>query len=206
VFSKRFTVIAVVAMAALSVWALFFRSSAPVSARPTAGSRVIAFGDSLVAGNGTTAGGDFTSVLAQRLGVPILNAGRPGDTTATALDRIDADVLSRDPRVVIVLLGGNDLIRRAPREQTVANLRSIVERIRARGAAVILVGFSVGWFDPLTAELRRIADETSAVFVPDVLDDVIGRADRMADAIHPNNAGHKIMADRIEPVLRDLVR
>ena len=133
--SRRSTFVVVAAGAAIILWALFFRGGVPADARPTAGTAIIAFGDSLVAGNGTTAGGDFVSVLSQRLGVPIVNAGRPGDTTASALDRLSGDVLSRDPRVVIVLIGGNDLLRRVPRQETFARVRTIVERIRARGAA-----------------------------------------------------------------------
>ena len=52
---------------------------------PTAGTNLIAFGDSLVFGYGASQGNDFVSVLSSRLGVPIINAGRNGDTTQTGL-------------------------------------------------------------------------------------------------------------------------
>ena len=81
-----------------SVWA--YRSDDLRAIRPTAGVRVIAFGDSLVEGVGATAGHDVVSVLSERLGTPIINAGRRGDTTASALARLDGAVLSRNPRVV----------------------------------------------------------------------------------------------------------
>ena len=201
--SKRLLLV-LIAAALLAAW--FFRTETTRAARPTAGTNIIAFGDSLVSGRGASPGNDFSSVLSRRLGRTIVNAGRSGDTTASALSRLDADVLSRSPRVVIVVLGGNDLLRRVPREQTLANLAEIVERIRERGAAVVLVGLGVGLFsDPYSHGFQEIARRTSSAFVPDVLDGIVGDNSRMSDSIHPNDAGYQIMADRVEPVLRDLV-
>ena len=191
-------------LAAALVWLL--RPDTPRAARPTAGTTIVAFGDSLVEGHGATAGNDFVSLLSRRIGRPIINAGRGGDTTGAALRRLDTDVLARNPRVVIVLLGGNDVLRRVPRDQTFANLATILERIRARGAAVVLMGLSVGIFTDAYGEgFDDLARRNSAALVPDVLGGIIGDGSRMADAIHPNDIGYRIMADRVEPVLRELI-
>ncbi len=188
-----------------SVWS--YRSDDPRASPPTAGARIIAFGDSLVEGVGATAGHDFVSVLSKRLGIPIINAGRRGDTTASALARLDEAVLSRSPRVVIVLLGGNDFLRRVPRETTFENLGTIGRRIREQGAAVVLVGVKVGLFsDSYGSEYERLARAMSAGVVPDILDGIFGHSARMSDGVHPNDRGYEMMADRLEPVLRDLVR
>jgi lysophospholipase L1-like esterase len=179
----------------------------PRAAAPTSGERIIAFGDSLVEGRGATPGKDFVAQLARRLGTPIENAGRSGDTTASALARLDRDVLARNPRVVIVLLGGNDFLRRVPTDETFRNLSTIVDRIRRRGAAVVLVGVSVGLLaDSYGDEYERLARRASAGLVPDVLDGILGRSDRMSDAIHPNDDGYRLMAERIEPAIRELLR
>ena len=139
--------------------------------------------------------------------MPIVNAGRRGDTTADALARLDRDVLARDPRVVIVLLGGNDFLRRVPRERTFENLSRIVEPIRARGAGVILAGVSLGLLvDNYGTGYEEIAVRTSSVLVPDVLGGILGRADMTADQIHPNDRGYALVADRIEPALRAMLR
>jgi lysophospholipase L1-like esterase len=186
-------------------WVL--RPGAPRASAPTAGERIIAFGDSLVEGRGSTPGKDFVAILSRRLGKPIINAGRSGDTSRSALDRLDRDVLSRNPRIVIVLLGGNDFLRRLPTDETFRNLSTIVERIRGRGAAVVLVGVSVGLLsDPYAREYENLARRSSAGLVPDVLDGILGRPDRMADAIHPNDDGYRLVAERIEPLVRDLLR
>ena len=190
-----------IALAGLWVW----ETRRPRAANPTAGENIIAFGDSLVAGHGATPGHDFVSVLSRRTGLPILNAGRSGDTTAAALARLDDDVLGRNPRIVIVLVGGNDFLRRIPRDETFRNLDTIVTRIRSQGAAVVLVGVNVGLFtDEYGAQYDALARRASAAFVPDILDGIVGRADRTSDAIHPNDRGYELIADRIEPVLREL--
>jgi acyl-CoA thioesterase-1 len=167
---------------------------------------VVAFGDSLVAGRGAPSGRDFVSLLSERLGVPIINAGHSGDTTRAALTRLDSDVLSRDPRVAIVLLGGNDYLRRVPIEETFDNLTEIVDGLRRRGTAVVLVGVSVGLLsDPYAVRYEALAREKAAALVPDILGGIIGHGDLMSDAIHPNGQGYKIIADRLEPVLRELL-
>jgi len=171
---------------------------------PSQPNEVIAFGDSLVSGVGTTSGNDFVSLLSQRLGINIRNAGFPGDTTLSAKLRLNGSVLSRNPRLVIVLLGANDLFIGAPVADSVSNITSIVQQIRAKGAKVVLVGLTVdATLDPFGGALPGIATQTSSSFVPGVLDGWYGDpAYLAADGTHPNNAGHKIMADRIEPVLR----
>jgi acyl-CoA thioesterase-1 len=197
---------AVAAAGLVLIGAIWWLQSRPPDAEaPTAGSQVIVFGDSLVEGVGASAGRELPSLLAARLGVPVVNAGRRGDTTAAALARLDAAVLSRDPRVVVVLLGGNDFLRRVPRDQTFANLDAIVGRIRARGAAVVVVGLSLGLItDDYGDGYEAVARRQSAGLVPDVLDGILGRPEMMADQIHPNDRGYALMADRITPVLRGL--
>ncbi len=172
---------------------------------PGSTTQVIAFGDSLVFGVGTTGGNNFVSVLSRRLDIPILNAGFPGDTTGSALARLDSAVLGRQPDIVIVLIGGNDLLQGVPVQQRVDNLTAIAQRLRAASATVLLVGLGRDLLDPFAGALPEIANATSSLLVPDILQGIFGNPSLMADAIHPNNDGHAIMADRIEPVLEAAV-
>ena len=164
--------------------------------------QIVAFGDSLVAGVGTTGGNNFVSLLSGRIGISIVNAGRSGDTTTSALGRLQADVISRQPKIVIVLLGGNDLLQGLPISQRVANITSIAQQIRSAGAAVILVGLGNDPIDPYGGALPGIASQTGSTHVPGILEGIFGVPGLMADSVHPNNAGHTIMADRLEPALR----
>ena len=183
-----------VALLALTLGAACESSVAP--SKPAA--QIVAFGDSLVAGVGT----NFVSLLSDRIGISIVNAGRSGDTTGSALNRLQSDVIARQPKVVIVLLGGNDLLQGLPVSQRVANIASIAQQIRSTGAAVILVGLGNDPIDPYAGALPGIASQTGSVHVPGILEGIFGVPALMADSVHPNNAGHKIMADRLEPALR----
>ena len=174
---------------------------------PTAGESVVVFGDSLVEGVGASPGHELPALLGERLGVTVVNAGRRGDTASAALERLDSDVLARNPRVVVVLLGGNDFLRRVPRDTTFASLGAIVEQIRARGAAVVIAGVSLGLVtDQYGDAYESLAARTGSAYVPDVLGGVLGKGDLMADQVHPNDRGYALMADRIAPSVRRLLR
>ncbi len=79
---------------------------------PPSNGPIIAFGDSLTFGVGASTGQDYVSQLSRKAGVNIVNSGVSGDTTRDALARLDRDVISQDPSVVIVWLGGNDILQR----------------------------------------------------------------------------------------------
>lgn len=164
----------------------------------TRGTTIIAFGDSLVYGYGATEGNDFVSLLSSRIGLPIINAGISGNTTADGVARLKTDVLDQNPRTVIVVLGGNDFLRRVPKSETLKNIRTIVEQIKSTGARVVLIGTSRLVYD---RDYEDIAKEFDVIFVPHVMDRILNDKKLMSDAIHPNDAGYKIFADTVEPYL-----
>ncbi len=169
------------------------------------GTNIIAFGDSLVRGVGSTPGNDLFSVLSARIGQPILNMGVSGDTTADAIARLDA-VLAADPRLVIIILGGNDYLKRIPKEVTFDNLGQIVDAIQAQGAAVLILGVRGGLIrDTYDNQFKSFAREHHAGFVSNILDDLIGDTKYMSDSIHPNDLGYSKIADRVEPVLKKML-
>lgn len=199
--------VVVVGLFAIGVmYLLFFAEPDTVTNYPSDGTTIVAFGDSLVEGVGATSGNDFVSLLSQRLGEPIVNLGVRGDTTAAALARVD-QVIAQDPKVVIVLLGGNDYLQRIPREDTFANLNQIVSTIHESGAVVVLLGVQGGVLrDGYKSEYQALAASLGTGYVPNVLDGLFGNADLMSDAVHPNDAGYQIIADKVEPVVRELVQ
>lgn len=165
--------------------------------RPPAAGNIICFGDSLTSGYGASPGMDYPSQLSRRLGLPVINAGVPGDTTADALKRLDADVLSRSPRIVLITLGGNDLKNRLPAETAFRNLQQIVETIQRRGALVILGGIDIPLYGRgFDDGYRKVAERTGAVLIPDILAGILGNPKRMSDPIHPDDRGYRMVADR----------
>lgn len=197
----------IIAVAAVLVGGWYFFSDTREGEFPSQGTRVIAFGDSLTEGVGATPGNDYVSVLSRSIGVPILNAGYAGDTTATALSRLEQDVLQNDPKVVILLLGGNDMLARIPKETAFKNLREIAGKIKERGSAVILVGINGGIFGRgYGSEYERLAEDENLWFVPSILNDILSDDELMYDRIHPNDKGYAIMAERIRPILEELLK
>ena len=162
------------------------------------GKSIVCFGDSLTAGVGATTGHDYPSRLSELLGREVINAGMNGDTTEAALRRLDADVLRHDPLLVIVLLGGNDFLRKGPKETTFQNLEEIVKHIESHGAMVILVGVQGGLFgDAYRSDYQKIAKEFHTAFIPNILQGIFTDARLKSDSIHPNDAGYERMTQRI---------
>jgi acyl-CoA thioesterase I len=204
--NRRYVIAIAVAIAILAVWALWPSPYAKVKNLDSRGTSVVAFGDSLTAGYGAGEGEDYPSRLAAMSGIPVVNAGRSGDTTESALQRLDADVLERDPRIVIVGLGGNDYLRGEPIAATEANLRTIVKRIQEKGAMVVLLGFR---FPSLNANYQkmyeRVAGEERCLLVDRSLKGILTDPKLRSDSIHPNAQGYALMAERIAPPLKKLL-
>lgn len=170
------------------------------------GSAVIAFGDSLTAGFGAGEGEDWPSRVSAATNIEVVNAGVSGDTTESALQRLEDDVLARDPRIVIVGLGGNDYLRGIPIASTEAALRQIVRAIQEKGAMVVLLGFR---FPSLNANYEamyeRVAEEEGCLLIEGTLKGILTDPKLKSDQIHPNAAGYALMAERIAGPLRKLV-
>lgn len=173
---------------------------------PRATGPIVCFGDSITRGYGASPGQSYPERLAGLLGEPVINAGRDGDTTATALARVD-EVLALQPRLTIVELGGNDLLSKTPKEQTFRNLDQIVARLVAGGSMVIIVHAKFGLFlsDPYREGYEEIAEVRGALLVVDVLDNILGNPARMYDQIHPNDEGYALIAERVADVVAPLL-
>jgi len=166
---------------------------------PSKGTGIIAFGDSLVEGVGSNVKGGFVTNLSAMINEPIKNYGVSGDTTASALARITS-VLAQNPhpKVVLVLLGGNDFLQKVPKEKTFQNLGMIIKTFQDRGAVVVLLGVRGGLITDRTEEdFKNIAEEYNTAFVPNVLDGMFGNQAYMADTIHPNTAGYEMISKKV---------
>ena len=169
---------------------------------------IVVFGDSLASGVGSREiKGGFATRLSQRLNVEIVNKGVSGNTTADGLKRIESDVLNLNPKIVIISLGGNDYLRKVPQDQTEENLNEIIRKVHEKQATVILLGIKTGIIsDDSKKMFERIVAKHRPAYVPNLLGGILLKADLMSDAIHPNDKGYDKVADKIEPVLVQLLR
>ncbi|MDE1921496.1 MAG: arylesterase [Candidatus Omnitrophica bacterium] len=178
----------------------------PVANRNSTGTTVVCFGDSLTAGYGATAGHAYPSLLAQKISLPVINAGVSGNTTADALARLDRDVLSHNPKMVIITLGANDYFQGKPEKETLANMKEIIDRIKARGAMVVWAEVKMGILgDPYIDDFRALAGREHILLIPNILGGIIDNPSLKYDQIHPNDEGYKIMAGRIYRHIKNLV-
>jgi acyl-CoA thioesterase I len=182
----------------LLLWVLWPSPYANVTNLDSRGSGIIAFGDSLTAGYGASAGEDYPTKLSTRTGVTVVNAGVSGDTTESARARLARDVLAHDPRIVIIGLGGNDYLRSVPITVTEENLRAIIRETQDAGAMVVLLGFT---FPSLNANYgamyERVAKEEGCLLIAGALKGILRDPALKSDAIHPNARGYDLMAERI---------
>ena len=180
--------------------------STPIANLDSSGKNVICFGNSITAGTGAGPGEDYPSILQKKISLPVINAGVPGETTRDALRRIQDDVLSKNPKIVIVEFGGNDYLKKIPREETFRNLEDMVVQIQNSGAVVAIATIRTGLFYDLYAKgFKRIARKRKALLVPDIMRDIFNNPSLKSDYIHPNAQGYKLMAQKIyehiEPII-----
>lgn len=199
----RTIILAVLLVIFIALGIYYFSRNETITNYPSKGTDIIAFGDSLVEGVGSTAGNDFVSLLSDKIGQPIVNFGHAGDTTADGIARARIGQLDNyNPKVVLLLLGGNDHLKKIPVTDTFKNLAVLIENIQAHGAVVLLLGVRGGLFnDRFDTEFESLRDTYNTAFVSDVLEGLFGNMQYMSDTVHPNDIGYRMIADRIYPVL-----
>ncbi len=195
------------AILVVAILFFFFGRGSNIKNYPSNGTDIIAFGDSLVAGVGATNDGtNLVSVLSRRIGKPIINLGVSGNTTSDGLARLN-ELDKYNPKVVIVLLGGNDYLQKVPIDTTFANLEKIIINIQSRGAVVVLLGVRGGIIsDKFDERFEELAEKTDSAFVSNVLDGLITKNEYMADAIHPNDTGYTKIATKVYPLLYKVIK
>ncbi|HZW25517.1 MAG TPA: arylesterase [Gallionella sp.] len=172
-------------------------------------SKVLALGDSLTAGAGVTPEQAWPALLASRTGWEVVNGGVSGDRSGDALARLPALLEEHQPVLVLVTLGGNDMLRHVPEAETVANLERILDMVRASGAKAVLLAtpkpsvagavfrnLSPPEFYLTVAEGHRVPLIEEAI--PEVLSDPAMKG----DPLHPNAEGHALLAGKIIEALR----
>lgn len=175
------------------------------------GSVVLALGDSLTAGHGVAPEQAWPALLAARTGWKIVNGGISGDKSGDALARLPPLLDEHAPKLVLVTLGGNDMLRKRPEEETRANLARILELARGRDAQPVLLAtprpsVAGALFQSLSppAFYAEIAEERKVPLIGDAVSEVLSDPDLKLDPLHPNAEGHAALAGKAFDALRKL--
>jgi len=164
---------------------------------------IVAFGDSLTYGTGAAEHESYPAALAELIGRKVVRAGVPGEVTAGALARLPAVIAEHRPALMIVCLGGNDMLRKVDEESIKANLREIIRTIKAGGISVVLVGVPKPALITSTAAFyAEIAKEFDIPYEGKIVTDVLYQRELKSDTIHPNARGYRRMAEAIAELLR----
>jgi acyl-CoA thioesterase I len=169
------------------------------------GRTIVCLGDSITAGVGSGAGEAYPELLAARLGTEVINAGVSGDTADGGLARLD-DVLANDPWLVIVELGGNDVLRQVPPEQTERSLRGILDRLLAARVVPVLVEMDAPFGGKYREIYERLGDEYHVPVVEDALGEILRDRSLKSDEIHPNARGQQVLAEAVAEEIEPLIK
>lgn len=189
---------------------LFACSSEKLPAIP-AGSTVLVLGDSLSYGTGADEHQDYPTLLAQNTGWNIINAGVPGDTSEQGLARLPVLLDAQQPVLLMIVLGGNDFLKKVPISQTTANLKTIIQMGQSRNITTLLV--AIPDYQPVKAAFGGLSDhplyatlakETQTPLIEDIFGPVLSKNSLKADYVHPNTQGYRQVEEQLRVSLINL--
>lgn len=175
------------------------------------GAKVLALGDSLTAPHGVQPQEAWPTLLAQKTGWQVINGGVSGNTSAQALERLPGLLEEHQPQLVLVGIGGNDMLRKQPQAQTVANIGRMIDMARNKGAKVVLLatpkpsiaGAVLNNLSPpdFYAEITK---DKKLPLIEDAISEVLSDTALKGDQLHPNAAGHARLGELIHADLKKI--
>lgn len=169
-----------------------------------ADARILAFGDSLTHGTGAEPHQSYPAVLERMTGRTVINAGVPGELSGEGRRRLPRVLEREQPDLLILCHGGNDILRNRDPERAAGNLTAMVRMAQDRGIAVLLVGVPARTllFHSTADFYVDVADATGVPLENGTVADIVGDPALKSDAIHPNAAGYRLLAEAIHERLR----
>lgn len=165
---------------------------------------ILAFGDSLTYGTGAKAGEDYPSILASLSNLSVINAGIPGEISSKGLQRLPDLLKQHNPDLLILIHGGNDILKKLPRLEQKNNLLMMIELATEQNIEVLLLGVpEPGIFLKSAAIYEEIVNETGVASEFSILPDILGDTSLKSDVAHPNAKGYREMAKSIFEYLED---
>lgn len=165
---------------------------------------VLAFGDSLTYGTGTSRDKAYPAVLAELINRRVINAGVPGEISKKGLSRLSQLMQQHQPDLTIICHGANDILRKLDIDQTRANLQKMIDIARQNNSQVVLIGvpeFSL--FLNTSPIYRDLAEKNHVPVADDILAEILTKNALKSDHVHPNSNGYQLLAENISLLLKD---
>jgi len=165
---------------------------------------ILAFGDSLTYGTGTSRDKAYPAVLEGLIERKVINAGIPGEVSRNGLTRLPGLIEKYHPGLIIICHGANDILRKLDPEKTRHNIQRMIDLSRENNAEVMLIAvpeFSL--FLTAAPMYQVLAEKNRVPLVNDILGDIIGNNSLKSDHVHPNTQGYQRLAESIRSLLID---
>lgn len=163
---------------------------------------ILAFGDSLTVGVGASERHSYPQVLSMLSGRKVISAGVSGEETSEGVKRLPAVLDEVRPNLLILLQGGNDILRNRNLHQAKQNLATMIENADSRDIDVVLIGVPEKKLFSDSAPLyQELADEYALVYSDDILSGLIRKNEYKSDSVHLNQKGYYKMAESIFELL-----
>lgn len=166
------------------------------------GDVILAFGDSLTAGNGASPEQSYPAQLERITGLKVINAGVSGETTVMARKRLGAVLRRTHPAAIILCHGGNDFLQHLDPAVTRKNLRAMIRLARNKRIAVLLIGVPRPglWLksDPM---YKKLAREYRLPYDGKILSRILSKSHLKSDWLHPNERGYRQLAEAVASLL-----
>lgn len=165
---------------------------------------IIAFGDSLTVGVGATDDHSYPHVLAQLSHRNVISAGVSGEETAAGRKRLAQVLAEATPNLLILLQGGNDILRNRNMQSVKQNLAAMIELAQSKGIDVVLIGVPAKkLFSDVAPLYTELAEEYRLVFTDDLLASLLRNSKYKSDPVHLNKQGYRKLAESIHSLLQD---
>lgn len=167
------------------------------------GATILAFGDSLTAGVGVNSVDSYPTKLAELTNLKVINAGVSGETTRQGVSRFKELIDEHYPDLIILLEGGNDILRNYPASETKANLANMIAYALEKQIPIVLIGVpKKSLFSSSASFYGELAEEYQLVFDDSSISEIIKNPSLKSDSVHFNKAGYQKLADRIYRLLK----
>ena len=171
---------------------------------------IVAFGDSLTAGTGTSKDLSYPAQLSTMLGVEVINAGVAGERSVAAVGRIDSILKKYKPDLVLIEIGFDDQRAGRKHKTTANNLLKIVRKVKKANATPIVLGLpDLDLTDlniaPDLEFYEKVAQKTGARYISGAFSDALTDEELMSDFTYPNAKGYRKAAETIFQSLQGML-
>jgi len=164
---------------------------------------ILAFGDSLTYGTGTSRNKTYPAVLERLTHLKVINAGIPGEISEAGLRRLPGLLAAHHPDLIIICHGGNDILKKLDLSKTQNNIQQMIDLARENNAQVVLIALpAFSLFLSKVPIYQSLAQKNNIPIDYNSLANILKSNALKSDYIHPNAMGYQQLAEKLTQLLQ----